>query len=93
MDDNKFMAAIGYITQGDYLNAAEVFESEVDPGLVAMLDENTVWDESVQMSTVNADLVAVLSGARGEFIEHKGFGDHESLTAFFVALAKKAAKC
>ena len=44
-------------------------------------------------ASVRADLVAILSSARNEFIERKGFGDHKGLTAFFVAMSKKAAKC
>ena len=94
MDDYKFMAAVDYVVQGDFLNAAKVFESDVDHDMVKLIDIITVLDKSATSASVCADLIGVLAEARGESIEATGEKVYlEGLIALFVVLAKKAAEC
>ena len=91
MDDYKFMAAVDYIVQGDFLNAAKVFESVADPAMVKEISKMVTFDSSVPHVGVCADLIATLSEARGDYIEAKD--EAAVMIALFVAMTKKMSEC
>ena len=92
MDDYKFMAAVDYIVQGDFLNAAKVFEDVADPAMVKEFSEMITFDSSGPHVGVCADLIATISEARGYYIEAKN-DEAAWMVALFVAIAKKVSGC